>query len=180
MTVSSGRIAAAFGATALAVQPVPGSSQAACISEAEVSALAVFLVPSLVEVVRERCADRLQADGFLSRDGDALVARYAALLEAVWPEAKAGFVKFAEADTKREREEADAMANLPDAGLQPLIEAVIAEEAAKSIRPADCSRIERLVASLAPIEPRAAGNLVAVIASLSGLDEPSVCPPEES
>ena len=181
MTGSFSRAAAMLGAAAVMLQPVAAAAQEKpCITEGEVGALVIFLAPSLIHAVRERCEGQLAGDGFLAREGDAFAARYAALRDTAWPEAKAGFVKFADSDTKRDREEAQAMASMPDETLQPMIEAVIAKEASDNINVRDCARVERMLAALAPIEPRVAANVIGVVLGLTGIKDPAICPVEQT
>ena len=91
---SHARFLAAIGAAALIVQPSLASAQSQpCMTEQEVSAIAIYSVPSLVQAVRLRCSGELVASGYLARRGDALAARYVALQPAVWPRAKSGLIK---------------------------------------------------------------------------------------
>ncbi len=173
------RVAALLAAAAVTLQPIAASAQKPCITERGIGALATFLVPTLIAEVRARCEGQLASDGFLAREGDAFPARYAALREAVWPEAKAAFITFAGADTKQERQNVQAMADTPDEVLQTLMEEAIAEKLGATIRPRSCRSIERMVEALAPIEPEVAANIIGVVAGLSVPKNPDVCEAEQ-
>ncbi len=170
-------IAAMAAAAALVLQPAVAAAQASCVSEQELSAMAVYAMPSLLRSVQQRCAGQLQQSGFLAREGRALSARYTALQPRVWPRAKAGLLKIASDRSGLQGAESLAMfTSLPDESVRPLVDALIVQELTPEIPLDHCSRIERGVSAMAPIEPEVAGNLVAVMLSMVADDGlPQVC-----
>ena len=134
---------AALAAAAMAIQPVAAQAQKACITEDEVSAIAIYSVPSLLQGMRLRCAGELASNGFLARRGDALAARYARLQPAVWPRAKTGLIKYGASWSKNRELDMSMVASLPDDAVRPLVDAMIVQESSARISPAKCGRIER-------------------------------------
>lgn len=185
MTVARTWLALA-GATMLAVQPTVAAAQD-CLAEEEVSAMAIYAMPGVVQGVKLRCASRLAAGGFIARNGDALSARYARLQAGAWPKAKAGLLKIAasKAGTARgaasgERrsgnlEGLQMIANLPDNAVRPLVDALIVQEVAPEIDVKHCGKIELLMQALNKVDPEVAGTLLGLIAGLVKLDQPGIC-----
>jgi hypothetical protein len=160
---------------ALALQPVAASAQTACLSEREVSAIAIYSVPGLVQAVRVSCAGRLGADGYLARRGDSFSARYVALQPKVWPQAKAGLLKVLAGKSVQGRQNLDLIANLPDDAVRPLVDALIAQELSARIPASNCQPLERAIEAAAPIDPEVGGTLLGVIASLVNPQQLPVC-----
>lgn len=168
-------------AIALALQPTIATAQD-CLAEDEISAMAVYAMPGVVQGVRLRCANRLQPTGFLARGGDALSARYSRLQGAAWPKAKSGLLKIAESKAATPRGArvggADGLrmiATLPDKAVRPLVDALIVQEVAPQIDARHCEKFELLIQALSKIEPEVAGTLLGLVAGLVKLDEPSIC-----
>lgn len=173
----SGIVCAA--AAALAVQPGLAAAQD-CLAEDEVSAMAIYAMPGVVQGVRLRCASKLQPSGFLARSGDAVSARYGRLQGAAWPKAKSGLLKIAEskAASSARLGGADSLkmiSTLPDNAVRPLVDALIVQEVAPQIDLKHCGKFELLIQTLSKIEPEVAGSLLGLVAGLVKLDEPSIC-----
>jgi hypothetical protein len=172
-----GRSLAALGAAALLLQPATASAQgAACVTEQEVSAIAIYSVPSLVQAVRQRCAGELVAGGYLARRGNTLSARYAALQPAVWPRAKSGLLKLFAAGARDNSGGLDTITNLPDDAVRPFVDALIVQESAPRIALKNCTRIERVIEVMAPIDPEIAGTLLGVLVGFADSERIPVCP----
>jgi len=170
------RLAGLIGAASLAIYPsLAAAQQRPCITEEEVSAMAIYSVPSLVQAVRTRCNGQLAASGFLAREGDAFAGRYANLQNVVWPKAKSGLLKFGAGRQVDGRDASEMFAGLPDSAVRPLIDALIVQEASAKIAAKDCGKIERLMDAVSPIDPEVTGTLLGVILGLAGLDTPAVC-----
>jgi hypothetical protein len=166
---------AALATAAFALQPAAAEAQqSSCITEDEVSAMAIYSVPSLVQSVRLRCAGELSANGYLARRGNTFVARYASLQNAVWPRAKSGLLKYG-AGKARGSQDIAMFANLPDNAVRPLVDALIVQEASAKIQTKHCGRIERVIEAMAPIEPEIAGTLLGVVVGVVGPDNPPIC-----
>lgn len=176
MIVSRNWLALA-GATALALQPAVAAAQD-CLAEDEVSAMAIYAMPGVVQGVKQRCAARLDATGFMARGSDALGARYARLQAAAWPKAKAGLLKIAASKTGGaggSRDSLQMLAALPDNAVRPLVDALIVQEVTPEIDVNQCGKIELLMQALNKVEPEIAGTLLGLIAGLVKLEKAPIC-----
>jgi len=172
------RLLAAAGAAAILLQPAMASAQqaSACVTEQEVSAIAIYSVPSIVQAVRQRCAGELTSSGYLARRGDALSARYAGLQPAVWPRARTGLFKLFASKASGADESLDAIKTLPDHAVRPLVDALIVQETAPKIAVKNCTRLERVIEVMAPIDPEVAGSLIGLLVGFADSDRLPVCP----
>jgi len=174
---SPARLLAALGAASLLAQSSLASAQAqACVTEREVSAIAIYSVPSLVQAVRQRCAGELASSGYLARRGDALSTRYAALQPAVWPRAKTGLLKLFAGRASENRSGLDTISTLPDDAIRPFVDALIVQESTPKIALKNCTRIERVIEVMAPIDPEIAGTLLGVLVGFADSAQIPVCP----
>jgi hypothetical protein len=166
---------AAVAAATVALQPVAASAQQACVTEAEVGAVAIYSVPGLIEAVRLKCGSQLTASGYLARNGDVLSRRYAGLQTRVWPRAKAGMLKVLASQSKgaQGRQMLDTVGTLPDSAVRPLVDAWLVQEASSKIPAGNCRRIEWLIEAMAPIDPEVAGG---VLGAIVGLVDPAQMP----
>jgi hypothetical protein len=176
--VTPGKVLAALGAASFTLHPALAAAQEArpCVTEQEVSAIAIYSVPSLVQAVRLRCGSELASSGYLARRGDALSARYVALQPGVWPSARSGLFKLFAAKASEGRDGLDTIATLPDAAVRPLVDALIVQEAAPRITVRNCTRIERVIEVVAPIDPEVAGTLLGLLVGFADSDKLPVCP----
>ena len=174
--ISPARLLVALGAVSLLVQPSLVAAQAqSCVTEQEVSAIAIYSVPSLVQAVRQRCGGELVSSGYLARRGDSLSARYVALQPAVWPRAKAGLFKLF-AGRASANSGLDTFSTLPDDAVRPFVDALIVQESAPRIAVKNCTRIERVIEVMAPIDPEIAGTLLGVLVGFADSSRIPVCP----
>lgn len=165
-----------LGAAALVLQPtLAAAQQELCITETEIASMAIYAMPGLVKGLHLRCEELLSADGFLARDGDSFAGRYADLQDAAWPSAKSGFMKFVRVKASPDGGEFDLLASLPDEAVRPLLDALLIQKLVTKIAQKDCGKVERVMKAIAPVEPDVAGELIGVIAGLSGLKDPVVC-----
>lgn len=173
---------AAVAAMALAVQPAVASAQQNCLTENEVSAIAVYSLPSLVQSVRLRCNGQLAQSGYLARRGDSLIARYAALQNGAWPRARSGMLKVMsrKSGTGQNRQNLDMITSLPDNAVRPLVDALIVQELSPKIDVKHCGRIERMIEIASPIDPEIAGSLLGVVAGIVNHEELPVCPARQT
>jgi hypothetical protein len=174
----SGKRLSAAAAAALALQPIAASAQQSCITEAEVSAVAIYSLASLVQSVRLRCDGQLSPSGYLARRGDSLITRYAALQNGAWPRAKSGMLKVLarKSRTDQNRQNLDMISNLPDNAVRPLVDALIVQELSPKIDVKHCGRIERMIEIASPIDPEIAGTLLGAVAGIVNHAELPVCP----
>jgi hypothetical protein len=174
---SSARVFAAIAAASLLTQATGASAQTPrCVTEQEVSAIAIYSVPSLVQSVRQRCAGELASSGYLARRGDALSARYATLQPAVWPRAKAGLLKLFAGAASASSGGFDTITALPDDAVRPFVDALIVQESAPRIALRNCTRIERAIEVMAPLDPEVAGTLLGVLVGFAESERIPVCP----
>lgn len=184
MTVARNWLALA-GATMLAMQPTVAAAQD-CLAEDEVSAMAIYAMPGVVQGVKQRCATRLATGGFLARGGAALSARYARLQTGAWPKAKTGLLKIAANKAAAPRangrtgatgnlDSLQMIASLPDSAVRPLVDALIVQEVTPEIDVNQCGKIELLMQALNKVEPEIAGTLLGLIAGLVKLDQAPIC-----
>lgn len=169
---------AAVAAGALALQPIAAQAQQTCVTEAEVGAIAIYSVPSVVQAMRLRCGSELSASGYISRRGGALAGRYAALQPEVWPRAKSAMLKIfgAQSNAAQGRQMLDSLGTLPDEAIRPLVDAWIVQETSARIPVGNCQRLEWVIEALAPVEPEVAGGLIGALVGLVDPDELPVCP----
>ena len=175
--VSPWKVLATAGAAGLALQSGLACAQQprSCLTEQEVSAIAIYSVPSLVQAVRQRCAGELTSSGYISRRGDTLTARYAVLQPAVWPSAKSGLFKLFAGKTGDGAGSLDSIATLPDEAVRPLVDALIVQETAPKIALKNCTRLERVIEVMAPIDPEVAGTLIGLLVGFADPEQMPVC-----
>jgi len=177
MTIPA-RLLAAAGTAALLLQPLAAAAQQApaCVTEQEASAIAIYSVPGIVQAVRQRCGTELSDSGYLARRGSTLSARYAALQPTVWPRARSGLFKLFAGKAGSGSEGLDAVATLPDDAVRPLVDALIVQETAPKIALKNCTRFERVIEVMAPIDPEVAGTLIGLLVGFADSDRLPVCP----
>jgi hypothetical protein len=163
-------IAAAALAATISVQAVAAP---ACLTEREMANMAVYAVPALVTGVRTKCAARLAPSGFLAAKGDAFAARYAALQGETWPVAKAGLLKFAGAKTDGTTA---MLAQLPDNSVRPLVDGLISQKIAETVRADDCANVERGIQLASLMSPRDSGAMVAFVLLMAKPKALPICP----
>lgn len=173
------RALTALTAAALALQPIAATAQQACVTEAEASAIAIYSMPGLIQAVRLRCDNQLASNGYLAQRGNNLLGRFAPIQTRVWPQAKSGLLKIlaGKAGPSQGRMNLDAVAGLPDNAVRPLVDALIVQEASAKIATGNCSRLERVIEFVAPIDPEMAGGLLGAIAGLINHRDFPVCQP---
>jgi len=168
---------AAVAAAAMVFQPIAASAQPACITEDEVSAVAIYSVPSILQAVRMRCGAQLSSSGYLARNGDGLSRRYAALQTRVWPRAKAGMLKVLANQTSdsQARQNTQMLSTLPDDAVRPLVDALIVQEVTGKIPLRQCTRVEWVIEAIAPIDPEVAGKVIGTFGGLIDPDQVPIC-----
>jgi len=182
--MKSRRFAAASLALAIVAQSGAAHAQQTCLTEREAAHLAVYAVPAGIQGVQQKCARSLKSNGFLATRGPALAARYAALQVETWPSAKGALLKFVgggagDSDKQAARNPIIGdIAALPDEALRPLVDALFAQKLAESIRPGDCSMVERGLSLIAPLNPRDAGALIGFVMGFTRSKQFPICPQE--
>lgn len=171
-------ISVALGLSACAL-PHVASAQQNCITRVELSAAAVYAVPGIIQGVQLKCGTALAAGGFLKSNGQAFSARYAQVRVGLWPEARSGALKYLTAQSAEARQNVALIANLPEATVQPLLDAMIAQETSKRINTADCKTIDLTFEALASLDPLTTANLLGLAAHFIAKNDPLICALEE-
>jgi len=164
-------MAMAQGQLAHAANSVEG-----CLSEADVSGLVGYALPSVIDGAMKACKPHLSNTGFFATRGSAFAGQYAARKDANWPVAKNAFLKLG--GTKDASLNATLKA-LPDSALQPFVEAMVSEMVGGEIKPGQCTAIERGVRILSPLPAENTAELitfVVVIADKPKNGKPSSLP----
>lgn len=169
-----------FGAV-LAALSIPANlhaqaqTQAACMTEAEATALFSYALPEMLNTVANKCAKTLPASSFLASKGTALVASYRSSVATDWPLAKAAFLKSAGPD---DSDGARILAEMPDDALKALVGTALNVVVGSDIKPANCPKIDSIVAALAPLPiSNISSLLVSIMGLAGGKDEKfQICP----
>jgi len=169
--------ALALAASTFAMQPAVAQAEQACVTEEAVSAMIVYGLPHVMRAAGNKCAGTLSADGFFALQAEAMANRYMAHSDEAWPLAYDTFLRLAEANGASTDDDFP-LDELSDDAVRPLITEMLAIKFTEDMKLEDCRKIERAAEALAPLEPWELGNLSAVILSIVGVDNPSICPVE--
>lgn len=152
----------------------------ACVAPADLGDGVVYAMPIAYEAVRSACANRLARDGFISARGEGFITPFRARQDAAWPGAFRLLKTFMASDPKNAGNGGPDMlamlSSMPEDALRPFVDAMIGQVIAEEIKGDDCSRIERGVELISPLPIENVGGLVAFIAEMADLNNPSICP----
>lgn len=151
----------ALGAAALFAIAGDGAAHAqdllrttACLHRAEAEALAVFVLPTLIDGVARKCRPALPANATLPAQAATLAARYRPEAIAAWPEARVAFARLSD----------DSIADLfGDEVTRTMIDATISSLIIERVAIADCAHVDAAVEALTPLPARNVGKLVTVV-----------------
>lgn len=165
------------GLALLSTQAAQAAEPPKCLTRAQVNDATLFLLPSVLDALAARCRPSLPANAYLLNGGQALSRRLAAAGGDHWQGAMSIVSQFA-GDKK-----------LPTGALSPdtaraLIRDVLANEALKTLKAADCAHISEGLEILAPLPPEGYGRIVALFLEIGGDAErakgksapPAICP----
>ena len=156
---------------AAAAMPVQAAAaQGQCLSPPEVRALTTFAMPSVLGGLIDHCAPQVGASGFMTTQGQTLVASYAARKDAAWPTARKAFFRLA-GTRKDTSDTTDLMAKMPDAALQPFVEGMIGGMIGAKLKPGQCVIADKLMRLLAPLPPENTAELLGTIFELADRDD---------
>jgi hypothetical protein len=144
---------------------VNAQSAATCLTDTEARALFSYMMPEALEGVTHSCRSALPATAYLPTHGQADIARYRAAATGSWPGARAAFFKIA---TKDGDDGARVIATMSDAALKPFVDEALSGFVAKDVKAADCPKIDRFVAALAPLTPANVAELITALVGLVG------------
>lgn len=148
---------------ALIAVPVTAQAQdtSTCLTDSEARAMLTFAIPEALEGVANKCAAALPPTAFMRNKGAETVAQFRTAAQGSWPVAKSAFLKFG-----RPGDDTKMMAAMPDSALMPFVSAALSQVVAQDIKPADCPKIDRFVAALAPLPPAHVVELVTALIAL--------------
>jgi hypothetical protein len=174
--MASAATKAFIGAAALAM-PAQAAQAQQCFSQDEVSAAFIYAMPGVIEGVTTRCSASLDASSFLPRQGKAMAARYAAQQNAAWPNARSALLKIVTNASKggNANSTLGMLSQIPGETMRPLVDALIVQEAANRTETAQCGKVDRLAAAIAPLDPREAGNLLGTMFAVFEPNHPLLC-----
>lgn len=154
---------------------LPGSAMAqtakSCLTGPEAEALITYGLPSAIRSLTTKCATSLPATAALVQSGPIIAGRYQIEADKAWPVARLAFDKVSGFDLTKA---------LGEPGAKGLIDAAFGAGLAEKVKPADCSKVDRVINIL---EPLPAKNMAMLIAALmefgaQGKSKPplSICP----
>jgi hypothetical protein len=156
-----GSFAALCACPALAVDKPPQ-----CLTPVEAEAMMDFALPELLNSVTDKCAAELPKTSFLSTRGKQLAASYRIAAEPRWPAAKAAIAKLGGDD-----DAAKIFAAMPDDSIKALMAAAMGVGLTDKLEVAQCSGINDIAASLAPLPPQDLSRLIVSILLVAGKDD---------
>ncbi|OYY90645.1 MAG: hypothetical protein B7Y45_06780 [Sphingomonas sp. 28-66-16] len=146
------------GATAASGQSVTIAAKLPCLAPPEAESLVASIVPELVADVGRICAKSLPPTALVRQSSGPFIDRYRAEADRAWPRAQALVTRIAGAD---------ATGLLGSAFARPLLATLITPTITRSIDPADCATIERIVSLAQPLPSRNAAALFVAIVQLA-------------
>ena len=154
----------AAAAILVAAPGVVSAAERPCLTRSEFTDLAGFTLPSVISGASARCEPELGPEAYLTTDGDALVERYSARMDASWPAAKVAFLKLS---SKTSGEANDLIKLLPDETLQEMLELMLQGMVSQEIPPKYCGTIDEFARLLSPLSPENTAEILALIVDLT-------------
>jgi hypothetical protein len=161
-------LAAVLAATALFIS-AKAEAQDKCLSTPEAEALVITLAPDLLDGVARGCAPALAPDATLRAGLPPIAARYRKAAAAVAPAARTGITRLM----------GEGVAGADPAALATVMAGVLGADLAKSVKPADCPKLERAVRLLADVPPATVAGMAVMFLQLADKgksDSFSICP----
>lgn len=173
MNVRNRLMGGVIGLVAL-LQPQVSLAQE-CVSKQEVGSLVMYMMPIAIDSVDQACSANLSPDGFLANGAAEMRERYAAISNKEWPNARHALFKFARNGRPAETDDPFDFSAFPDDAVRPLATAMFGTKIRNAIKVDDCANYEEALQVFSPIEPHDVANLIAFIASVVKVENPSVC-----
>jgi hypothetical protein len=148
-----------------------------CVDQDDLSGAVIYAMPILYSAFSSKCANELEASGFVATGGDAFVAKYSAAQDQNWPAASRMLAQSGNADEKGEGM-GDLLTAMPEEALRPFVNAIIEQKVRGEIKSEDCGKIERGLEALAPLPPENMGGFVTFLVDMAGVKSPKLCPYE--
>lgn len=154
----------------MGAQAADAATPPACITRAQVTEATLFILPTLLDAVADKCRPSLPAGAYLLNGGRALSQRLGASSPEHWAGARAALESFGK----------DKMpGGLSAETTRGLIRDMLAGDALKKVTAADCGRIDEVAEALSPLPPQNLGRLVALLIQLGSEGKakaPLICP----
>lgn len=149
----------ALAAMALAA-PVSAQStgNGSDLSEAQMTALARFAMPTAFRGVQQRCVNILPSNAYIYARGDALTGRLQAASAGQFTQARQALMSFLPPE---QAPMAEVLAQLPPESLEPLMREMIAAKIVSDVDSQRCSQINRALELLDPLPPENLAELLA-------------------
>lgn len=143
-----------------------------CITDAEVHGLVAYFLPNVLQEVSSKCRALLPPSSYLQTGLRDLAVRLEAGRAAAWPQAKAGFFKFAPSDKD------GSIAALSDQALRGVVDQVILEKLSIPMNATMCGEANDIAQALAPLNAEQSVHLIATIFNAVGRNDKSMhtCP----
>jgi hypothetical protein len=141
-----------------------GEGASACLSEAEAAAVFDYALPEMLDSMAKKCSPTLPKDAFLATHAGQYVSRYRASAAGKWGLAKAAFLKLAGPDDKADK----ILAAVPDDALKSVVTAAMGAAVTGDVKTAECPRIDKLIAALAPLPAQNVSQIIVQILALEG------------
>lgn len=131
-----------------------GQSGTACLTSSEAEALVTYGLPSAIRAMTTKCAAVLPATTALVQSGPIIAARYQSDADRAWPVARVAFDKVSGLQLT---------GLLGEPGAKGLVDAAFGAGLAEKVKPADCSKVDRMINILEPLPAR---NMAMLITAL--------------
>jgi len=153
--------------------------QQPCVAAEDLGDTVLYAMPIAYDAVSTTCATQLEADGFLARGGSDFIDKFRARQDSAWPGAfrllKTFMAKDAADKGGSDSDMTAMIAALPEESLRPFVDGLVGQMIAGEIKPDSCGKIERGMELLSPLPVENVAGLMAFIAELADLKNPSIC-----
>ena len=149
--------------TVCVLNPIAAAAAPACLTAAEAQTLIRVALPEVIGALTDKCKASLSGTAFILQSGAALKARYQMTADAAWPSVKPVVAKVA-------GDQAAFLTSMPDEAVRPLFSAIVAGQIGKGVKTEQCSKIDSLMASIAPLPAENMADMVVAIFGLSAKD----------
>ena len=133
-----------------------------CLSVAQAEALVTYLLPTVVQASRSKCAVSLPATAPLLKENSVQLAKYRAAAEGAWPKAKSAVTVLAGEKLP---------IGIDDAILRPITDAMFTNLVGEKIKPKDCKLIAKIYHDLEPMPSSNLASLAISIVQASARDD---------
>ena len=136
------------------------TTEAACMTEAEVEAILLLVLPDIVRGITETCKPALPANAYLLTKGEALAAKFEAEAEATRPAMLTAVGKMIGIKGK----------DLPLDAMATVMKAVVGPKLSQDLKVKDCPNIDRMFGYLDPMPVRNVSGLFTTILDMTAND----------